>query len=90
VKMMSELACMEARIIAADPHGPFPEQGKMIRCFLRDGQVIDGTACRIWLDLDTVRIDVIPSACGGTEAWRFNRSCFFHVTPAEGDSWTAL
>jgi hypothetical protein len=70
-----------AEIIAGDPHGPFPEQGQQIRCFLADGQVIDGTVARVWLDLDAVCIDVWPgNICR-------DKRCVFRITPAKGDTW---
>jgi hypothetical protein len=66
-------------MIAKDPHGPHPAHGQRLRCYLRDGQVIDGLAARIWLDLDIVRIDVRPLTVQGEG--------IFRITPAEGDGW---
>jgi hypothetical protein len=65
-----------AQIIAGDPAGPFPDAGQHIRCYLTDGQVIDGVVQRVWLDLDTVRIDVAVPPLG-------------RLTPARGDKWEA-
>ncbi len=81
---MTEISDTIAAIIAADSHGPFPETGQMIRARLRDGQVIDGTVYRVWLDLDTVCIDVRPSCVRLATTASLP---FFRVTPAEGDSW---
>ena len=84
---MSEITDTIAAIIAADPHGPFPEKGTMIRAFLRDGQVIDGAVYRVGLDLDIVQVDIIPACV------RLATSAslpFFRIVPAEGDSWTAM
>ena len=79
---MTEISDTLTAIIAADPHGPFPEEGAKIRCFLRDGQVIDGAVFRVWLDLDTVRIDVIPAVISRRDVMHT-----FTITPAEGDTW---
>lgn len=65
--------------IEKNPFGPFPSEGQRIRAILRDGQVIDGSVERVWLDLDIVRIDVKPP-------WTMNS---FRITPEEGDSWLA-
>jgi hypothetical protein len=79
--MTDEISDTLAEIIADDPAGPFPETGQQIRCFLKRGWIIDGTVSRVWLDLDTVRIDVWPG-----DICRCRR-CVFRITPAEGDFW---
>jgi len=66
-----------AEFIAKDPHGPFPAIRSRVRCFLRDGQVIDGTVIDVWLDLDIVRLDLIAKSARG----------IFRITPSEGDTW---
>lgn len=67
---------MVAEIIAGDPHGPYPAEGTLVRCHLRDGQVVDGIVSEVWLDLDTVRVDVhVPAQ--------------IRLTPAAGDRWEA-
>lgn len=72
-----------ADIIAQDPHGPYPAQGQVIRCFLSDGQVFDGRVACVWLDLDVVRIHVqaMLAALG---------SALVRVTPSQGDRWEPL
>jgi hypothetical protein len=82
-KLSDEIADTITGIIAKNPHGPFPELGQQIRASLRDGQVIDGTVTEVWLDLDIVRVYVIPSVL------RFGDGAFL-VTPAEGDTWLPL
>ena len=63
-----------AEIIAADPHGPYPAEGDPVRCYSRDGQVVDGIVAEVWLDLDTVRVDVdVPAR--------------IRLTLARGDRW---
>lgn len=62
-----------AEIIAADPHGPFPEAGNRIRCF-HNGLVTIGTVARVWLNLDQVLIDVKP------DPW-------VRLVLAKGDRW---
>lgn len=65
-------------IISDDPYGPFPKMMQAIRCHLSTGEIIHGTVARVWLDLDTVRIDMMRN------------TALIRVTPASGDAWEPL
>jgi hypothetical protein len=73
--MNTEVPEMTQRIIDEDEYAPFPHVNDLIRVFFTDGQVIDGTVVRVWLDLDRVIIDMHV------------KRVLFQVIPSEGDEW---